>query len=132
VRQGAAGDSFYIIKQGRVEVVVEKEPGRGVVIATLGTGDFFGEMSLLTGATRTATIRVIEDAEFVVIDRDNFRSVLVNNPSIAESLSQILAERQAGLAMQREKFDIAMLEHRKMDESGKLLRNIREFFGLQG
>jgi CRP-like cAMP-binding protein len=89
-------------------------------------------MSLLTGATRTATIRVIEDAEFVVIDRDNFRSVLVNNPSIAESLSQILAERQAGLAMQREKFDIAMLEHRKMDESGKLLRNIREFFGLQG
>jgi hypothetical protein len=34
--------------------------------------------------------------------------------------------------MQREKFDIAMLEHRKMDESGKLLRNIREFFGLQG
>jgi CRP-like cAMP-binding protein len=132
VRQGAAGDSFYIIKQGRVEVVVEKEPGRDVVIATLGTGDFFGEMSLLTGATRTATIRVVEDAEFVVIDRDNFRSVLVNNPSIAESLSQILAERQAGLAMQREKFDIAMLEHRKMDESGKLLRNIREFFGLQG
>jgi small-conductance mechanosensitive channel/CRP-like cAMP-binding protein len=132
VRQGESGDSFYIIKQGRVEVVVEKEPGRGVVVATLGTGDFFGEMSLLTGAARTATIRVAEDAEFVVIDREKFRSVLVNNPSIAESLSQILAERQAGLAAQREKMDSAALEHRKQDASGRLLRNIREFFGLQG
>jgi CRP-like cAMP-binding protein len=89
-------------------------------------------MSLLTGAVRTATIRVIEDAEFVVIDRENFRNVLVNNPSIAESLSRILAERQAGLAVQREKLDTAALEHRKQDEFGKLLRNIREFFGLQG
>jgi small-conductance mechanosensitive channel len=132
VRQGAAGDSFYIIKQGRVEVVVEKEPGHGAVVATLGPGNFFGEMSLLTGAVRTASIRVIEDAEFVVIDRESFRDVLVSNPSIAESLSNILAERQAGLLAQREKMDVFTVERRRQDESGKLLRNIREFFGLQG
>jgi hypothetical protein len=56
----------------------------------------------------------------------------VHNPSIAESLSHILSERQADLAAQREKLDSATLERRKRVESGKLLRNIREFFGLQG
>ena len=132
VRQGDAGDSFYIIKRGTVDVIVEKAHGEGVVVATLGPGNFFGEMSLLTGAVRTASIRVKEDAEFVVIDRESFRGTLVRNPSIAESLSRILAERQAGLAAQREKLDSATLERRKRDESGKLLHNIRAFFGLQG
>jgi gas vesicle GvpC-like protein len=54
----------------------------------------------------------------------------VNNPSIAESLSHILSERQAQLAAQREKLDAISLERRKKDESGRLLSNIREFFGL--
>ncbi len=130
VHQGEPGDSFYIIKKGSVDVIVEKAPGEGVVVATLGPGNFFGEMSLLTGAVRTASIRVQEDAEFVVIDRESFRGTLINNPSIAESLSHILSERQAALAAQREKLDSAALEKRKRDESGKLLHNIREFFGL--
>jgi len=132
VRQGDAGDSFYIIKRGAVDVLVEKARGEGVVVATLGAGNFFGEMSLLTGAVRTATIRVKDDAEFMVIDRESFRSVLVNNPSIAESLSHILSERQAALAAQREKLDAATLERRKRDESSKLLHTMREFFGLHG
>ncbi len=131
VRQGEPGDSFYIIKKGSVDVIVEKTGGEGAVVATLGPGDFFGEMSLLTGAARTATIRVKDDAEFVVIDRESFRGALVNSPSIAESLSNILSERQAALTVQRERLDAAALERRKRDESGKLLRNIREFFGLR-
>jgi CRP-like cAMP-binding protein len=131
-RQGDAGDSFYIIKKGAVEVIVGKAGGEGVVVATLGPGNFFGEMSLLTGAARTASIRVKEDAEFVVIDRESFRDTLVNNPSIAESLSRILAERQAALIAQREKLDSATQARRARDESGQLLHNIREFFGLHG
>ncbi len=131
VRQGDPGDSFYLIRKGTVDVIVEKSPGQGVVVATLGPGNFFGEMSLLTGAVRTASIHVKDDAEFVVIDRESFRNILVNNPSIAESMSRILSERQAGLAAQREKLDAAALERRKLDESGKLLHNIRQFFGLR-
>ncbi len=130
VRQGDPGDSFYVIKKGTVEVIVGKA-GSDSVVATLGPGNFFGEMSLLTGAARTATIRVKDDAEFVVIDRESFRDTLVNNPAIAESLSRILSERQAALVAQREKLDAAALERRKRDESGKLLSNIRQFFGLQ-
>ncbi len=130
VRQGDEGDSFYIIRDGRVDVVVEKAAGESAVVATLGAGNFFGEMSLLTGATRTASIQVKEDAEFIVIDREGFGSTLVNNPSIAESLSHILAERQAGLDAQREKLDTAAFEKRRKDVSVRMLTKIRDFFGL--
>jgi len=66
VRQGDQGDSFYIIKSGKVDVVVKKSGGGKAVVATLGAGNFFGEMSLLTGAVRTASIHVKEDAEFII------------------------------------------------------------------
>lgn len=130
VRQGDAGDSFYVIKRGAVDVLVEKTSGEKAVVATLGQGNFFGEMSLLTGAVRTASIRVNEDAEFIVIDKENFRATLANNPSIAESLSQILSERQAGLEAERERLDAAGLERRKRDVSGRMLSKIKDFFGL--
>jgi len=130
VRQGEPGDSFYIIKNGRVDVVVEKTSHERAVVATLGRGNFFGEMSLLTGAPRTASILVKEDAEFIRIDKENFGSILAKNPTIVESLSQILAERQAGLDTQRERLDVAARERRKKDESGRILSTIRNFFGL--
>jgi CRP-like cAMP-binding protein len=113
-----------------VEVVVEKSAHESAVVATLGAGNFFGEMSLLTGAPRTATIQVIEDAEFIVIDKDSFASTLAVNPSIAESLSLILSERQAGLTLERERLDSTALERRKKDDKSKLLSKMREFFGL--
>jgi len=131
VKQGDPGNSFYIIKTGRVDVVVEKGHGDSAVVATLGPGNFFGEMSLLTGAARTASIRVKEDAEFIVIDKGSFASTLANNPSIVESLSHILSERQAGLEAERERLDAASLERRKKDASGKMLSKIRDFFGLE-
>jgi CRP-like cAMP-binding protein len=130
IRQGDHGDSFYIIKSGRVEVAVEKAIGETAVVATLGPGDFFGEMSLLTGAVRTASILVQEDAEFIVIDKESFGDTISKNPSIAETLSRILSERQAGLIAERERLDTAAMERRKRDESGRLLSKIREFFGL--
>lgn len=128
--QGEPGDSFYIIKSGKVDVVVEKKQGESSIVATLGPGNFFGEMSLLTGAARTASIQVKEDAEFIVIDKESFRSTLANNPSLAESMSRILSERQAGLDAERERLDAAGFERRKKDVSGKLLSKMREFFGL--
>jgi len=130
VRQGEPGDSFYIIKKGRVDVIVEKAKGEAVVVATLGQGNFFGEMSLLTGEVRTASIRAKEDAEFIVINKESFRSTLANNPSIAEAMSHLLSERQAGLTAGRERLDATMLERHKKDASGKLLSKIRDFFGL--
>jgi small-conductance mechanosensitive channel/CRP-like cAMP-binding protein len=130
VRQGEEGDSFYVIKSGRVDVVVEKSPDETAVVATLGPGNFFGEMSLLTGAARTASIHVKDDAELIVIDKESFGFTLADNPSIAESLSHILSERQAGLDAERERLDAAALERHKKDVSVRLLSKIRYFFGL--
>ena len=130
VRQGEPGDSFYVIKSGRVNVIMEKSPDETAVVATLGPGNFFGEMSLLTGATRTASIHVMDDAELIVIDKESFGITLANNPSIAESMSHILSERQAGLDAERERLDAAALERRKKDVSVRLLSKIRNFFGL--
>ncbi|HTG00570.1 MAG TPA: mechanosensitive ion channel family protein [Nitrospirota bacterium] len=130
IRQGDAGDSFYIIKSGRVDVAVARASGETAIVASLGPGNFFGEMSLLTGAARTASILVKEDAEFIVIDKESFGATLARNPSIAESLSHILAERQAGLSAEHERLDSASLERRKRDASGRMLSKIREFFGL--
>lgn len=130
VKQGDAGDSFYIIKTGKVNVIVEKATGESAVVATLGPGNFFGEMSLLTGAVRTASIQVKDDAEFIVIDKERFRATLAQNPSMVESLSNILSQRQAGLDAGRERLDAASLERRKKDVSGRMLSKIRDFFGL--
>ncbi len=71
-----------------------------------------------------------KDAEFIVIDKENFRSIFANNPSIAESMSHILSERQAGLDAERERLDVTGLERRKKDVSGKLLSKVRVFFGM--
>jgi CRP-like cAMP-binding protein len=109
---------------------MEKSPDETAVVATLGPGNFFGEMSLLTGATRTASIHMKEDAELIVIDKESFGITLANNPSIAESLSHILSERQAGLDAERERLDAASLERRKKDVSVRLLSKIQDFFGL--
>jgi small-conductance mechanosensitive channel len=130
VRQGDPGNSFYLIKSGFVDVVVEKSRGETAVVATLGHGNFFGEMSLLTGAARTASIRVKEDAEFIVIDKESFGSILAKDPSIAESLSRILSERQAGLDAELDRLDSVARELRKKDASGRMLSKIRSFFGL--
>ncbi len=69
-----------------------------------------------------------EDAEFIVIDKESFSSTLVNNPAIVESLSRILAKRQAGLEAERERFGPASALGGRKDTSGKLLE---EFFGLK-
>lgn len=129
-RQGDPGDTFCIVKSGRVDIVVAKPTGDSVVVATLGTGNFFGEMSLLTGAARTASVLVTEDVELIVIDKESFADTLIGNPSIAESLSRILSERQARLDAERERLDAASLARRQAEVSTRTLSKIREFFGL--
>jgi small-conductance mechanosensitive channel/CRP-like cAMP-binding protein len=130
IRQGDAGDSFYIIKDGTVDVVVESTPGQSAVVATLRPGQFFGEMSLLTGAPRTSNIHVRTDAEFLVIDKESFGRILVQNPSIAQTLSQILAERQLGLDAELQRLGGQARDERRANLAKQVLLKIRTFFGL--
>jgi hypothetical protein len=93
VRQGEAGDSFFIILKGNVSVIITDEMGQDHDVRALGKYDYFGEMSLLTGEKRNATVRSTEDCTVVVVDREAFKHVIEANEAILESLTDIVHER---------------------------------------
>jgi putative peptide zinc metalloprotease protein len=76
VEQGAAGDRFYVIVDGRVQVVQADEAGFETHMAELGVGDFFGEMALLDRAPRSATVRALSPVETYTLAADEFQQLL--------------------------------------------------------
>lgn len=129
MRQGEPGDSLYIIDEGSVEVVVSHN-GRSEKLADLGPSAIIGEMALMTGAERTATVTASVPTQFVVIDREAFRKTLLQNPHIAEQISETLATRQE----QRDATLAALHEaasQEPSEEKGQILSRIWEFFGFR-
>lgn len=98
VGQGEPGDSLFIITRGSVSVYVRSTDGRSVYANQLNTGDFFGEMSLLTGEARSASIRANEETDVIIIDKEAFANVLTQDPSILERFVTALERRQAGIS----------------------------------
>jgi small-conductance mechanosensitive channel/CRP-like cAMP-binding protein len=127
--QGAVGDSLYIIDEGLVEVFVSHD-GRSERLARLGPRAFFGEMALLTGAERTATVVALQPTHFFVIDRDAFRETLERNPRIAERISETLAQRQQQLEATHAALREAAAQSME-DEKHQILARIRDFFGFR-
>ncbi|MBI5970960.1 MAG: mechanosensitive ion channel [Deltaproteobacteria bacterium] len=97
VRQGDAGHTCYFLEAGGVEVFHRTQAGADELVATLFAGDFFGEMSLLAGEPRSATVAAKEDCRCIVIDSDAFISIFKENPGVAERLSVVLAKRTTEL-----------------------------------
>jgi CRP-like cAMP-binding protein len=91
-RQGDPGGSIYVIRAGKVRVVKESN-GRQRVVITLGPGDFFGEMAVVTGGPRSATAEVIEDAELLKIPAGKLQEMVAGSAEIAIRLIRHLAER---------------------------------------
>ena len=88
VTQGTPGQAFYLILSGRVEILRD-----GVSLGAFGTGDFFGEMSLLDQAPRSATIRALEQTSCLMLSSWDFRALLEKHPSIAIKLLEVLSRR---------------------------------------
>jgi CRP-like cAMP-binding protein len=96
VRQGAPGNSMYLIQAGRLRIEAVPEGGQEPVqLSTRGAGDFFGEMSLLTGEPRTASVVAETDAELLRVDKAAVAEVILAHPEAAALLSKALAERAA-------------------------------------
>ena len=89
-REGEPGDSFYIILSGSVEVFSEKA---NKYIVTRYAGEFIGEMSLLLGISRTASLRGIEDTILFVVDRENLQNLLAKHQRLADKISEELSLR---------------------------------------
>lgn len=87
------GNILYIILRGRVKVVKISESGEEIILAALNKGDFFGEMSLLDGKPRSATVISIEDSELMLIKSNHFEKVIEKHPRIALKLLKELTVR---------------------------------------
>jgi small-conductance mechanosensitive channel/CRP-like cAMP-binding protein len=94
VRQGDTGRSLFVVHQG--EVVVRLEPD-GREVARTQAGGVFGEMSLLTGDPRTATVAAARDSVVLEIDADALREVALSRPDALDAISRLVVERRVGL-----------------------------------
>ena len=94
VRQGAGGESMFVVLSGRVRVSIEPS---GQEVAVIPAGGFFGEMSMLTGDARTATVKAAEDAVVLEISAADFRALADANPALLDQVSTIVGTRRTGL-----------------------------------
>jgi CRP-like cAMP-binding protein len=95
-RAGAPGDALYIVARGKVEVIADPASGQsasGHSLAELGEGEAFGEMALLSGGPRTATVRAIEATELLRIDKEAFERMIASDPRLAEAVERLSYER---------------------------------------
>jgi putative ABC transport system ATP-binding protein len=93
IRQGDAGDRFYLIRDGQVEVSVQQD-GQSHVVSELGEGDFFGEAALLTGKPRNATVAAKEDTLLYTLGQEDFHAAVASSASFREELQKALFARQ--------------------------------------
>ncbi|APR76568.1 Potassium efflux system KefA protein / Small-conductance mechanosensitive channel [Minicystis rosea] len=129
VRQGDVSSELFVIERGEVVVAVNRG-GNDVVIARLGEGKFFGEMALVTGDRRTATVRAATSCQLLEVSRDALRTVLSRSPDLAERVSSVLTERQAQLDEHLATEIDGMDEARMTQSQQQLLVKIRRFFTL--
>jgi ATP-binding cassette subfamily B protein len=94
VRQNDPGDKFYIIARGKVEVWrTEEQSGSTRRVAVLQDGDFFGEITLITGFPRTATVRTVTSCTCISLTRGHFNRMLDRFPDLRRRVSEVAVER---------------------------------------
>ncbi len=130
-RQGAQAQWLYILISGRAEVRVRTNGHEDRPVATLEAPSFFGEMALMTGQAREATVVALTEVECLRVDKTDFQSILLNRPEIVQEISTILAQRRVELEAVREGLDPNARHSRMVTERRKILNAIKGFFGME-
>lgn len=91
--KGDEGSQVYVVIRGKLKVLTTSGEGDDVVFSILGPGEVFGEIALLGGTPRTATVTAIDPCELLIIDRRDFLSFLRGHPDVAINLLDVLAQR---------------------------------------
>ncbi len=129
IREGEPGASLFILAEGALDVTVVRD-GAASGIDRMVPGDVFGEMSLLTGQPRSATITAVTDAVVFEVAREDLEPILQRRPELAEALAGIMAERLAQNARQgAEPLDAPAARGAHLEEN--LLARLRAFFRLR-
>ena len=129
-RQGDKAHWLYLVLDGEAQVSVRGEGGEEKAVARLRPGDVFGEMALLTGSPRTATVTALTDVECYRLDKAVFQDVLRSQPHLAEHAAEILAQRTVGLEAARQELDAAARGRKLAEAKHDFLSSIRRFFGM--
>ena len=90
---GDPGDEMYIIINGEVKICIYDEQGNEKIVATLKAGDYFGEMALLTGEPRSASVITTRESEMFALHKNDFDVILEKFPSISISIGKIMSQR---------------------------------------
>ena len=130
-RQGATANWLYVVVRGIAGVRVSADgSGSDRRVASLEPGSFFGEMALLTGAPRTATVVAESDVSCYKLDKESFLDVLQARPALAEEISRLLARRRVELDAAREQLGEEARRKRLEAAEHDMLSRIRKFFRL--
>jgi small-conductance mechanosensitive channel/CRP-like cAMP-binding protein len=130
IEEGAAGDSMFILLRGTAQVSVAKN-GALIRVGVLRAGDCFGEMSLLTGEPRTATVRAEADCEVLEISKPIMSEVLHHSPECLDQLSELLARRKMETeGIVREATPSEEQADKEREYRATFLRRLRTFFEL--
>jgi CRP-like cAMP-binding protein len=128
-RQGAQANWLYVLTKGEAEVRIASPEGDRRV-AVLKAPSFFGEMALMTGQPREATVVALTEVECLRVDKADFQEILQRRPAIANRISEILAARRVELDAAREGLDPDAHSQRLSRENVRILSSIKQFFGL--
>lgn len=93
INEGDDTDSLYLIDKGSVKVYLSDNNGKEVIINTLETGEYFGELAILSSGKRSASVMTLENTTLSLINKNNFKNLLLNQPTIAYVLIENLAQR---------------------------------------
>ena len=129
-RENDPGDAFYIVLSGAVEVMVEK---LNKYLTTLKSGQFFGEISLMLGIPRTATVRAIEDTLLFAIDRRRFKKLLHEHPELYEAIVAGLESHREELVQRQQELRELGLVDRNEDDNNPIAwvrKRLRNLFSL--
>jgi len=128
ITENEQGTSMFIIIEGLVNVFIRKEK-KEIKVARLSPGQFFGEMSLFTGAPRSATIKTVTKVKALEIKKEHLSKIIENRPKIAEALSNIVTKNKIENELNLKHASVDR-NKKQLDDEHRLMRKIRSFFKL--
>ncbi len=132
VVQGEPGDSMFLIAEGVLDVrVFFKDEDREVKVASLDVANFLGEISVLTGEPRTATVRANGDAVLYEITHDVLERLFGWRPDLVDELSQVMAERRMNVLLAKQQLSEQQAEAEKASLARQILGKIKGFFSTE-
>ena len=130
-RRGDVADSLYVLAKGRVAVYGEADATQTRPrLATLEAPGYFGEMGLLTGQARTATVIAESDVLCYRLDKSGFDAILRARPELADGFAKVVARRQAENDATLQAADADARARMTVSRASEIVRRIRQFFEI--